>query len=98
MLMAERDSRSYEGRGTRAEVEEDAVPKPNLIGLASEANQDSAGTGGDAKCREILGALVRERQALRLQAIDAIALEANRLAIEYWRQRTLAEQSKVPSG
>jgi hypothetical protein len=61
-------------------------------------DQDSAGTGGEAKCREILNALVRERQTLRLQAADAIALEANRLAIEYWRQRVLAEQGELASG
>jgi hypothetical protein len=61
-------------------------------------DQASARTGGEAKCREILDALVRERQALRLQATDAIALEANRLAIEYWRQRVLAEQGELASG
>jgi hypothetical protein len=78
-----------------------------LIALASEAavlpprrrtDQESAGTGGETKCREILDALLRERQVLRLQAADAIALEANRLAIEYWRQRVLAEQGELASG
>jgi hypothetical protein len=39
----------------------------------------------------ILDALVREQQVLRAQGADAIALEANRLAIEYWRQRVSDE-------
>jgi len=60
-------------------------------------DQGPARIGGEAKCREILDALVRERQALQLQAADTIALEANRLAIEYWRQRVLAEQGKLAS-
>jgi hypothetical protein len=44
-----------------------------------------------ARIREVLGALVHERQELRRQKARASILEANRLAIVYWQQR-LARQ------
>jgi len=43
------------------------------------------------RIREVLGALVQERQELRRQKARPSILEANRLAIVYWQQR-LARQ------
>jgi hypothetical protein len=44
-----------------------------------------------ARIREVLGALVHERQELRRHDARPSILEANRLAIVYWQQR-LARQ------
>ena len=38
------------------------------------------------RSREILNDLIRERRSLRKHDTDAATLEANRLAIIYWRQ------------
>jgi hypothetical protein len=58
--------------------------------LAADTGQSSA------RIREVLAALVSERQELRRTNARSPLLEANRLAIVYWQQklaRRLAEEN-----
>ena len=45
------------------------------------------GTESSGRIREVLAALVHERQELRRGQAGAALLEANRLAIVYWQQK-----------
>jgi hypothetical protein len=47
----------------------------------------AANTSAVERSRAILGDLIRERGQLRARGGETAALEANRLAICYWRQR-----------
>lgn len=52
------------------------------------------------RSRRVLQTLVLERQRLRSTGADDATLEANRLAIEYWRDRVTRARrvSSPPSG
>jgi hypothetical protein len=58
-------------------------------------------TSQESRIRDILDGLVRERRRLELAADKGGALEANRLAIVYWRQalaRTVAAAERGYTG
>ena len=51
-----------------------------------------------ARIREVLGALVHEREELRRHHARPSILEANRLAIVYWQQRQARQLADEPTG
>jgi hypothetical protein len=50
-------------------------------------NASPARNRPEPRIREILQALIRQRQAMRRTATDRRLLEANRLGIVYWQSR-----------